>query len=139
MPGWRIGFYAGNSRLVVALTWVKSYLDYGAFTPIQVAAIAELNGPQDWSWKAKLDRRHRANRSRWSQHRLWRHLSLLDDVKGFTAARITQAGCPDGTIASNYAALTRVSGAWKAFKDAVDSLPQGVVSDDPWGAAPQIA
>ncbi|WP_303978247.1 LL-diaminopimelate aminotransferase [Dongia mobilis] len=47
MPGWRIGFCAGNERLVGALTRVKSYLDYGAFTPIQVAATAALNGPQD--------------------------------------------------------------------------------------------
>ena len=47
MPGWRIGFAAGNQRLISALTRVKSYLDYGAFTPIQVAAAAALNGPQD--------------------------------------------------------------------------------------------
>ncbi len=47
MPGWRIGFCVGNERLVSALTRVKSYLDYGAFTPIQVAATAALNGPQD--------------------------------------------------------------------------------------------
>ncbi|MCS6854342.1 MAG: LL-diaminopimelate aminotransferase [Elioraea sp.] len=47
MAGWRIGFAAGNSRLIAALARVKSYLDYGAFTPIQVAAVAALNGPQD--------------------------------------------------------------------------------------------
>ena len=47
MPGWRIGFAAGNAKLVAALARVKSYLDYGAFTPIQVAATAALNGPQD--------------------------------------------------------------------------------------------
>jgi len=47
MPGWRIGFAVGNERLIQALTRVKSYLDYGAFTPIQVAAAAALNGPQD--------------------------------------------------------------------------------------------
>ena len=47
MPGWRIGFAAGNRRLITALTRMKSYLDYGAFTPIQVAATAALNGPQD--------------------------------------------------------------------------------------------
>jgi alanine-synthesizing transaminase len=47
MPGWRIGFAVGNERLIEALTRVKSYLDYGAFTPIQVAAAAALNGPQD--------------------------------------------------------------------------------------------
>ncbi len=47
MPGWRMGFAAGNPRLIKALTRMKSYLDYGAFTPIQVAAAAALNGPQD--------------------------------------------------------------------------------------------
>lgn len=47
MPGWRIGFATGNKRLVGALTRIKSYLDYGAFTPIQVAATAALNGPQN--------------------------------------------------------------------------------------------
>jgi alanine-synthesizing transaminase len=44
MPGWRMGFAVGNERLISALTRVKSYLDYGAFTPIQVAATAALNG-----------------------------------------------------------------------------------------------
>jgi alanine-synthesizing transaminase len=44
MPGWRMGFAAGNERLIAALARVKSYLDYGAFTPIQVAAAAALNG-----------------------------------------------------------------------------------------------
>ncbi|MBS9720639.1 LL-diaminopimelate aminotransferase [Tianweitania sp. BSSL-BM11] len=44
MPGWRMGFAVGNERLISALTRVKSYLDYGAFTPIQVAASAALNG-----------------------------------------------------------------------------------------------
>jgi alanine-synthesizing transaminase len=47
MPGWRIGFAAGNRHLIDALARIKSYLDYGAFTPIQVAAAAALNGPQD--------------------------------------------------------------------------------------------
>ena len=47
MPGWRMGFAVGNERLIAALARVKSYLDYGAFTPIQVAASAALNGPQD--------------------------------------------------------------------------------------------
>ena len=47
MAGWRIGFAVGNERLIAALTRVKSYLDYGAFTPIQAAAVAALNGPQD--------------------------------------------------------------------------------------------
>lgn len=47
MAGWRVGFAAGNERLIAALTRIKSYLDYGAFTPIQVAAVTALNGPQD--------------------------------------------------------------------------------------------
>ena len=47
MPGWRMGFAAGNPRLIDALTRMKSYLDYGAFAPIQIAATAALNGPQD--------------------------------------------------------------------------------------------
>lgn len=47
MAGWRVGFAAGNPRLIYALTRIKSYLDYGTFTPIQVAATAALNGPQD--------------------------------------------------------------------------------------------
>jgi len=47
MAGWRVGFAVGNERLIAALGRVKSYLDYGAFTPIQVAAAAALNGPQD--------------------------------------------------------------------------------------------
>jgi alanine-synthesizing transaminase len=47
MPGWRIGYAVGSKKLIGALARVKSYLDYGAFTPIQVASIAALNGPQD--------------------------------------------------------------------------------------------
>ncbi|WP_428378212.1 LL-diaminopimelate aminotransferase [Lichenicoccus sp.] len=47
MAGWRMGFAAGNPRLINALTRIKSYLDYGAFTPIQVASVAALNGPQE--------------------------------------------------------------------------------------------
>jgi alanine-synthesizing transaminase len=47
MAGWRVGFAVGNERMIAALGRVKSYLDYGAFTPIQVAAAAALNGPQE--------------------------------------------------------------------------------------------
>ncbi len=47
MPGWRVGFMSGNPKLVAALARMKSYLDYGMFTPIQVAAITALEGPQD--------------------------------------------------------------------------------------------
>ncbi len=47
MPGWRVGFMCGNATLVAALTRIKSYMDYGTYTPIQVAAITALEGPQD--------------------------------------------------------------------------------------------
>src|SRR5437016_12144528 len=47
MPGWRVGFCCGNKELCTALSRMKSYLDYGTFTPIQVAAITALEGPQD--------------------------------------------------------------------------------------------
>ncbi len=47
MPGWRVGFMCGNRKLVAALARIKSYLDYGMFTPIQVASILALEGPQD--------------------------------------------------------------------------------------------
>ncbi len=47
MPGWRVGFMVGNPRLVAALAKLKSYFDYGTFTPIQVASIAALEGPQE--------------------------------------------------------------------------------------------
>ena len=47
MPGWRVGFMVGNPKLVAALGRIKSYFDYGTFTPIQVASIAALEGPQD--------------------------------------------------------------------------------------------
>jgi len=48
MPGWRVGFMAGNPTLVAALARMKSYLDYGMFTPIQIASIVALEGPQDY-------------------------------------------------------------------------------------------
>ncbi len=53
MAGWRMGFAVGSKRLIAALARVKSYLDYGAFTPIQVAACAALDGPQDCVEKAR--------------------------------------------------------------------------------------
>ncbi len=59
MPGWRMGFAVGNERLISALARVKSYLDYGAFTPIQVAAAAALNGPEDCIIEARETYRRR--------------------------------------------------------------------------------
>ncbi|MBI5328798.1 MAG: alanine transaminase [Deltaproteobacteria bacterium] len=47
MPGWRVGFAVGNKKMIAALTRIKSYMDYGMFQPIQIAAISALNGPQD--------------------------------------------------------------------------------------------
>src|SRR6185436_1706668 len=60
MAGWRVGFAVGNERLIAALARVKSYLDYGAFTPIQVAATAALNGPQECV--AEIRERYQARR-----------------------------------------------------------------------------
>jgi alanine-synthesizing transaminase len=72
MPGWRIGFAVGNERVIAALARVKSYLDYGAFTPIQVAATAALNGPDDCINEMRATYRRRRDalvdsfaRSRW--------------------------------------------------------------------------
>ena len=61
MAGWRIGFGVGNKRLISALGRIKSYLDYGAFTPIQVAAAAALNGPQDCVEDVRNTYRERRN------------------------------------------------------------------------------
>ncbi|WP_184002148.1 LL-diaminopimelate aminotransferase [Stakelama sediminis] len=59
MAGWRIGFAVGNQKLIAALSRVKSYLDYGAFTPIQAAAVAAINGPQDCVEEARQRYKHR--------------------------------------------------------------------------------
>ncbi|MCD7060844.1 LL-diaminopimelate aminotransferase [Pelagibacterium xiamenense] len=59
MPGWRMGFAVGNERLIAALARVKSYLDYGAFTPIQVAAAAALNGDDSCIEDVRSIYRHR--------------------------------------------------------------------------------
>jgi hypothetical protein len=59
--------------------------------------------------------------------------------KGHAAAQITQAGCPDGSLASNYEALTGGTNAWKDFSAAVAALSGGVTSDNPWGAATAVA
>ena len=59
--------------------------------------------------------------------------------QGHTPAQITQAGCSDGSLASNYKALTGRASAWSDFLAAVNRLPHGVDSDDPWGAATPVA
>ena len=61
MPGWRVGFMCGNSTLVEALARIKSYMDYGLFTPIQVASIAALDGAQDCVEKVRQTYRNRRN------------------------------------------------------------------------------
>lgn len=59
MAGWRIGFMVGNRELVGALTRIKSYHDYGTFTPIQVGAIEALNGPQECVEEVRKEYEHR--------------------------------------------------------------------------------
>lgn len=59
MPGWRVGFMCGNPTLVAALARMKSYLDYGMFTPIQIAAITALDGPQDCVDEIRMTYRNR--------------------------------------------------------------------------------
>ena len=54
MPGWRVGFMVGNKELVGALARMKSYLDYGLFTPIQVAAILALDSPESNQWTSDI-------------------------------------------------------------------------------------
>jgi len=61
MPGWRMGFAAGNKKLISALARIKSYLDYGAYTPVQVAAAAALGGPQDCVAEIRAIYRSRRN------------------------------------------------------------------------------
>jgi alanine-synthesizing transaminase len=59
MPGWRVGFMCGNPKLVAALSRLKSYFDYGTFTPIQVAAIRALEGPQEALEEIRLNYQNR--------------------------------------------------------------------------------
>jgi alanine-synthesizing transaminase len=59
MPGWRVGFMCGNQSLIAALARLKSYMDYGMFTPVQVAAIAALEGPQECVEENRLRYRDR--------------------------------------------------------------------------------
>ena len=55
MAGWRVGFAVGNKHLINALTRIKSYLDYGAFTPVQVAAVEALNSPKGYIDKSEMN------------------------------------------------------------------------------------
>ncbi len=59
MAGWRVGFMVGNRELVAALARIKSYHDYGTFTPIQVASVIALEGPQDCVEEVRLNYQHR--------------------------------------------------------------------------------
>ena len=69
MAGWRVGMVVGNARICAALARVKSYLDYGAFTPVQVAAAAALNGPQDCVEEIRNTYKHRRDVLVESMHR----------------------------------------------------------------------
>ena len=69
MAGWRVGMVVGNARICAALARVKSYLDYGAFTPVQVAAAAALNGPQDCVEEIRNTYNHRRDVLVESMHR----------------------------------------------------------------------
>ena len=62
MPGWRVGFMSGNATLVAALAKIKSYLDYGMFTPIQVAAIYALEAPEAREWTREISQRYQSRR-----------------------------------------------------------------------------
>ena len=70
MPGWRVGFMVGNSRVISALKRVKSYLDYGIFQPIQIASILALNGPQDCVSQIRDRKSTRLNSSHMSESRM---------------------------------------------------------------------
>jgi alanine-synthesizing transaminase len=61
MPGWRVGFCVGNHHMIAALARIKSYLDYGIFQPIQIAAIHALNGPQHYVEEIRQRYEHRRN------------------------------------------------------------------------------
>ena len=61
MPGWRVGFCVGNQEMIAALARIKSYLDYGIFQPIQIAAIAALNGPQHYTEQIRQEYEQRRN------------------------------------------------------------------------------
>ena len=63
MPGWRVGFLVGNSKLIGALARLKSYLDYGMFTPIQIASIFALEAPEADQWIADIRDRYQLRRN----------------------------------------------------------------------------
>lgn len=62
MPGWRVGFLVGNAKLIAALARMKSYLDYGMFTPIQIASIFALEAPESEQWIGEIRDRYQARR-----------------------------------------------------------------------------
>src|SRR5438552_4817218 len=102
MAGWRIGFAVGNASLIAALARVQSYLDYGAFTPIQVAATAALNGPQECI--AETRERYRARRD-----------VLIDGLR--------QAGCPLPQPEATMFAWAPIPPAFKAIGSLAFSKP----------------
>jgi alanine-synthesizing transaminase len=99
MPGWRMGFAVGNERLIAALTRIKSYLDYGAFTPVQVAAAAALNGPQDCV--AEIRSIYRPGETCWSRRwarRVGDPLAPRDDVRLGARPRAVPGARLDGVL-----------------------------------------
>ena len=100
MPGWRIGFAAGNRTLIGALARIKSYLDYGAFTPVQVAATAALNGPQDCVEEMRELYRERRD-------------VLIDGLAAGRLARAEPAGL-DVRLGADPGALRAISARWSS-------------------------
>jgi alanine-synthesizing transaminase len=110
MPGWRVGFMVGNKELVGALARMKSYLDYGMFTPIQVAAILALESPESDQWSSDIRDMYQGRRDTlcdglqavgWSVTRpkatmfLWAKIPQPFDAMGsleFSKMLINQAG-----------------------------------------------
>ena len=107
MAGWRMGFAVGNERLLAALTRVKSYLDYGAFTPIQVAATAALNGPDDCIVEMRGDLQEAPRRA----GRILRQGRLEDPDARSLDVRL---GADPGEATGSWAASNSPSCCWRS-------------------------
>ncbi|MDQ2696383.1 MAG: alanine transaminase [Pseudomonadota bacterium] len=115
MPGWRVGFMCGNPTLIAALARLKSYLDYGMFTPIQVAAISALEGPQDCVAEIRDTYRRRRN-------------VLCDglDHLGWTVQRPKATMFVWAPIPEPYRALGSLEFAKKLIQDARVAVSPGI-------------
>jgi len=115
MPGWRVGFMCGNRKLIGALARIKSYRDYGMFTPIQVAAIAALDGPQDCV--TQIRDTYRARRDT-----LWRGLNAAEwEVEKPRATMFLWARIPEF-----YQEMGSLEFAKKLLRDAKVAVSPGV-------------